>query len=230
MRVQRLRVTFGRGATLRYITHLDLMRFWERALRRARIELAYSEGFSPHPQISLAAPLSVGVTSRAEVMDVFLAKWVRPREFIIALSRQMPPGLHILSVEEVPLGLPSIQSQMAAAEYEAILPPDAALGAIERRVADFLARDSVPWQHMREREVRSYDLRPLVYALALRTDAPPAVLWMRLRADNDASGRPDQVLAALDLPGLPLERTALLLSDDRVPGAGSITVDGAARR
>jgi radical SAM-linked protein len=212
MRVQRLRVTFGRGPVLRYITHLDLMRFWERALRRAGVDIAYSEGFSPHPQISLAAPLSVGITSRAELMDLFLSKRTGAREFIESLSRQMPPGLELLAVEEVPLGLASIQSQLAAAEYEATLSQDVDLVDVEQRVSDFLARDSVPWQHMREKEVRTYDLRPLVYALMLRAQTQPALLWMRLRADNGASGRPDQLLAALGLPGLPLERTALLLT------------------
>ena len=59
---------------MKYITHLDMMRFWERALRRADVPLAYSEGFSPHAQISLAAPLAVGTTSEAELMDVFLAE------------------------------------------------------------------------------------------------------------------------------------------------------------
>ncbi len=58
MKAQRLRVTFSRGDELRFITHLDVMRFWERALRRANLPVAYSEGFSPHAQISLAAPLA----------------------------------------------------------------------------------------------------------------------------------------------------------------------------
>src|SRR5438105_3409937 len=98
------------------------MRFWERALRRAEVDVAYSEGFSPHPQISLAAPLPVGVTSRGELMDVFLATRSTPEAFMRALAPQLPPGLTVDSVVEVELGLPSIQSQMRAAEYEVPLP------------------------------------------------------------------------------------------------------------
>ena len=71
-KLQRLRVTFTRGEEMKYITHLDLMRFWERALRRAELPVAYSEGFSPHAQIALAAPLPVGTTSDCELMDVFM--------------------------------------------------------------------------------------------------------------------------------------------------------------
>ena len=70
--MQRLRIRFSRGEELKFISHLDIIRLWERALRRARIGLAYSEGFSPHPRISLAAPLSLGITSDAELMDVVL--------------------------------------------------------------------------------------------------------------------------------------------------------------
>src|SRR6266571_35827 len=134
MRVQRLRVGFNRGAQLRFITHLDLMRFWERALRRAEIDVAYSEGFSPHPQISLAAPLPVGVTSRAELMDVFLASQTTPDAFRDALAPQLPPGLGITSLEEVPLSLPSIQSQMRAAGYEVALPVTVDVSALQKDV------------------------------------------------------------------------------------------------
>jgi radical SAM-linked protein len=72
--MQRLRLKFGRGEDLKFLSHLDLMRLWERALRRAGLPLAYSEGFTPHPQIALAAPLLVGVTSDAELMDVSLSR------------------------------------------------------------------------------------------------------------------------------------------------------------
>src|SRR5690242_6812802 len=98
MRVQRLRASFSRGQELRYITHLDLMRFWERALRRAQIDVAYSEGFSPHPQISLAAPLPVGVIARNELMDVFLASRMSPPDFLAAIRPQLPKGLDMTDV------------------------------------------------------------------------------------------------------------------------------------
>ncbi|KPK23033.1 MAG: hypothetical protein AMJ70_04475, partial [Dehalococcoidia bacterium SG8_51_3] len=72
--MQRLRIKYCRGEELKYISHLDIMRLWQRALNRAGISLAYSEGFHPHPKISLAAPLAIGVTSEAELMDVTLTR------------------------------------------------------------------------------------------------------------------------------------------------------------
>lgn len=213
MRSQRLRVTFAKGPPLRFITHLDLMRFWERALRRAGVDLAYSEGFSPHPQISLAAPLPVGVTGTAELMDVFLASRLSPREFRGSLSPQLPDGLSLRRVVEVPIALPSIQSQMRAAEYWVDLPAGMDLVALTDRIARILSQESLPWQHTREKELRSYDLRPLIQALALGQGTSGPALQMRLQADNSATGRPDQVLVALELSaGLAIERTRLVLA------------------
>ena len=94
--MQRLRLKFGRGEELKFLSHLDLMRLWERALRRAELPLAYSEGFTPHPRVALAAPLSVGVTSEAELMDVFLSRWVAPQSFVTQAKKQLPQGLKIL--------------------------------------------------------------------------------------------------------------------------------------
>jgi radical SAM-linked protein len=200
-KVQRLRVRFRRGEEVKYITHLDLMRFWERALRRAGVALAYSEGHTPHPRLSLAAPLAVGVTSSAELMDVILARRIAPLDFMRSLSAQLPAGIEILEVAEVGLGLPSLQSEVRWARYRVEGPlagsQDEARAAFDR----FLAAESIPWEHLREKEVRRYDIRALVRELWVE-DGPSGsyALGMVLRCDNTATGRPEQVAAALGLP------------------------------
>src|SRR5438067_4915348 len=160
MKVQRLRVTFARGEEMKYITHLDLMRFWERALRRAELPVAYSEGFTPHPQISLAAPLPVGTTSDAELMDVFLTERVMPRVFLEKAARQLPAGIAVVSAEEVGLALPSVQADVRFAEYEVTVVGADSDDAL-RKIEAFLAAATVPWEHRRQDEVRAYDIRAL---------------------------------------------------------------------
>jgi radical SAM-linked protein len=197
----RLRVRFRRGEEVKYITHLDLMRFWERALRRAGVALAYSEGHTPHPRLSLAAPLAVGVTSTAELMDVFLSRRMAPRDFIRSVSVQLPAGIEVLEVAEVGLGLPSLQSEVRWARYRVEGPFDGAPEKVRSAVDRFLAAESIPWEHMRDKELRKYDIRTLVRDLWV--DDPPAgsyALGMVLRCDNTATGRPEQVAAALGLP------------------------------
>jgi radical SAM-linked protein len=213
MKVQRLRVTFARGEEMKYITHLDLMRFWERALRRAGLPVAYSEGFTPHPQISLAAPLPVGTTSDAELMDVFLTERVAPREFLAQAGAQVPAGIRVVSAEEVGLALPSVQADVRFAEYDVIV-----VGAdrddAERKIDSFLAAASVPWEHRRQEELRSYDIRALVESIEIISESDGELgLRMRVRSDSSGSGRPEQVVAALGLATLRrVHRTRLVLA------------------
>ncbi|HZQ38390.1 MAG TPA: TIGR03936 family radical SAM-associated protein [Dehalococcoidia bacterium] len=217
-KVQRLRVEYARGRELQYVAHLDMLRFWERTLRRAQAPVAYSEGFTPHPQINLGAPLAVGQSGRAELLDVYLAEVWAAERFREALASQLPPGLTLTRVFQVPLEEPSLQSQLRAAEYALQLQAVADLDAIERRIAAFLAAESFPWEHVRERETRRYDLRPLVLELRLDRKAGEPLVFARLRAEEGATARPDQVAAALGFAGAlrHVERLALILAPQAV--------------
>lgn len=223
MRAQRLRVTFSRGDVLRYITHLDLMRAWERALKRAGLPLAYSEGFTRHAQIALAAPLPVGATAEGEMMDIFLEASVPSAEFRERLAAQTPPGLSVQRVEEIALSVPSLQSLVREWTWRAVFPASTDRAALGRAVADLLALGSLRWELRREKEVKRYDLRALIYDLSLDPDtadtatASPS-LSMRLKAE--AGGRPEQVARALgyDPQQVLIHRTSLILASlDHAP-------------
>ena len=213
--MQRLRITFSRGEEVKYISHLDVMRLWERALRRAGIPMAYSQGFSPHPKISIAAPLPIGVTSDGELMDILLRKRVSPYYFIKVASEQLPRGIGIIRVEQVALTLPSLQSQIRQAEYQVEVAADKQVEEVEAVLRSFLAAKQFPWQHRRDTGVRYYDLRPLVDRLWLVGGKDSWwTLGMRLRTDSTATGRAEQVTAALGFPERPrsIHRTKLILS------------------
>jgi len=115
--MQRLRIRFCRGEEVKFISHLDIMRLWQRAFNRAGISLAYSEGFNPHPRLSLAAPLALSVTSEAELLDVVLSEPSSPPYFTAAVSQQLPAGIEILQAHQIPVTMPSLQSQLRFAEY-----------------------------------------------------------------------------------------------------------------
>jgi radical SAM-linked protein len=210
----RLRLRFRRGEELKFISHLDMMRLWERVLRRADIPLAYSEGFTPHPRLALAVPLPVGVTSEAELMDIILTRPVSHQALIQAVSRQLPPGVEIIEARAVPLSLPSLQSQIHYAEYEVELGGGWERQKVERAIEAFLAAREVSWQHQRDREVRRYNLRALVDDLWLTHWQEGKIgLGMRVRCDSSGTGRPEQVTAALGFRESPsrCHRTRLLL-------------------
>jgi len=212
--MQRLRIRFSRGEEVKYISHLDLMRFWERALRRARVPLAYSEGFTPHPRISLAAPLALGVTSEAELMDITVTRWVTPHWFTSAISQQLPAGFRILGVYQTAMVMPSLQSQVRLAEYSVTMQPPHGRQDTEAAIDRLLALEDLPWSHQRDTGERKYNLRALVDDLWITEwTEEKGILGMRLRCDSGGSGRPEQVALALGL-GLPksIHRTKLMLS------------------
>ena len=212
MKAQRLRLTFARGGEARELSHLEVTRALELAMRQAQIPLAYSEGKRPTAQISVAAPLPQGVTSECELANVFLSERMEPARFLAALRANMPAGLEALCCHEIGVALRALQTQVRWAEYEVDVTrdkrsPKDVCGAI----AHLLAARTLPWEHRRETKVHRYDLRPLVLALRLETEGEGFFrLAMRLRIDQERSGRADQVVAALGLePPLRIHRRRL---------------------
>ena len=212
--MQRLRVRFRRGEEVKFISHLDIIRLWQRAFHRAEIALVYSEGFNPRPRISLAAPLPVGVTSEAELMDIYCTRQVSPHWFTGAVSQQLPPDVEILQVYQIDLGQPSLPSQVRFAEYKVEVETEKEQKDIESAITGLLAAKHLPWQHQRDTGPRNYDLRALIEDLWLiRWHRPHCTLGMRLRCDNSGSGRPEQVALALGFTQYPpsIHRTKLIL-------------------
>jgi radical SAM-linked protein len=210
----RLRVRFKRGGEVKFISHLDLIRMWQRAFHRARIPIAYSEGFSPHPRISLAAPLPIRVTSEAELMDIHLTKWASPHFLTSALSQQLPSGIEILQAYSIAPNQPSLQSQVRFAEYQVTVKMEKGKAEIEAAITDLLSAEHLPWQHQRDTGPRHYDLRELISDLWLMDYQPRyGTIGMRLRCDSGGSGRPEQVSLALSFTSPPqsIHRTKLIL-------------------
>ncbi len=212
MKLQRLRLTFARGEEAKELSHLETMRALAQAMRTAGLPLAYSEGRRPTAQISIAAPLPVGVTSSCELADVYLSERVEPGDFVAALRHSQPAWLAVRSAEEVGLASPALQTQVRWAEYEVDVPSGGVSAAdVRGAVGRLLAARTLPWEHRTEARTRRYDLRPLVLALALEAEGEGLYrLSMRLRVSQERSGRADQVVAALGLePPLRIHRRRL---------------------
>lgn len=212
--MQRLRIKFSRGEELKYLSHLDLTRLWERACRRAGIALAYSEGFTPHPRISLAVPLSVGITSEAELMDLFLVNWSAPNAFINQMGRELPQGIRIGAAHSINTDVPSLQSQVTCAEYEVTIKTGMSECDIKTAITHLLSLNEFPWHHYRDTGIRRYDIRALIediWIIDYRDSFCSS--GMRLRCDNRGTGRPEQVVKALGFSHYPIHihRTKLLL-------------------
>ncbi len=205
----RIRITFSKQGALRYTGHLDLHTLLERAARRAKLPLAYSQGFHPTPKIQLASALPLGFSSRAEMMDIWLTTDCEVSSLRADLQATLPRDIQILNVEQVDDRVPPLQTQIIAAEYEATLPDEFASN-LTSSLSAVMDAESLP----RERRGKPYDLRPLIESL----EAAPADgsgktrLLMRLTAREGATGRPEEVLSALEIPpeSARVERTRLI--------------------
>jgi len=214
----RFRIAFSKLEAMRFTGNLDLHRTWERLLRRAGLPLAYSEGFRPHPRISLASALSLGCTSRGELIDVWLERAIEPSEVVAALRRAAPPGLDIAEAWPVDLSSPALPTLVSASEYAVDLPEGTDGAALQARVDRLLAAASLP----RERRGKAYDLRPLIESLEVdRTDPAGVLLRMRLAAREGATGRPEEVLQTLGLEPAwaRIQRTGILLQQRAASGS-----------
>jgi radical SAM-linked protein len=215
---QRVRIKYAKGERLKYLSHLDLARTWERAFRRARLPLAYSQGFNPRPRFQIAAALPVGVTGGAELLDVWLAEPLAPEDVLSRLQATLPPGLEALASEEVELRSPSLQSEMRAACYRALVWSEEPVEGIRTRIRALLDAPTLLRQRHHKGRWQTYDLRPLVQSVDVeQAQAGRALITMRLQASPQGAGRPDQVLDALglSLAAHHIERTSLCFEFDK---------------
>jgi radical SAM-linked protein len=213
---QRLRFAFRKEGMTRYISHLDLARALERALNRARLPVAYSQGFNRRPRMQLAAALPLGFSSEHELVDVWLKEETDPQEAKRRLVAKMAPGIEIFSVRQVPLSDPALQNATSEAIYRATLLDAHDEADIKARVLAVMAADSLVRQIKRGRKVKTYDLRPLIIELAVSGQSGPKMaIDMRLHLKPGMTGRPDEVLRALDIDPFDarVHRMSIVLAD-----------------
>jgi radical SAM-linked protein len=199
--VQRLRVRYAKRGRLRFTSHRDFGRAFERAVRRAGLPVAFSSGFSPHPRISYANASPTGAASEAEYLEIALVEERDPSQVRAALDAALPPGLDVVEVVVASGGALADGLEAGVWDVELVgVPPEVAQAAVDA----FLARDSVEVERMTKRGVRSFDCRGAVVRLSVRDArasdeagvASYAILEVVVR-HGQPSVRPDDILAGL---------------------------------
>ncbi|HEY58778.1 MAG TPA: DUF2344 domain-containing protein [Anaerolineae bacterium] len=207
----RLRLTFSKDEAMRFTSHLDVQRTLERTLRRAGVPLQHTQGYHPRPKMHIAAALPLGCTGEAELAEIWLREERSPHEILAALQPVSPPGMHFHHAEIIPPDAPPLPNLVRAAEYRVtFLDP---IPDLAERVQHLLSQPSLERIRRTKKGPKPYDLRPLILALEARRE--PQALDMLLRAEPGATGRPDEVLAALDIPLeiARMHRTRLVLAE-----------------
>ena len=200
--VQRIRIRYAKRGPLRFTSHRDFARAFERALRRAAVPIAFSQGFTPHPKISYASAAPTGVASEAEYLEIGLQAEVDPERLRAALDAALSPGLDVL--DAVIAGPGALADRIDASRWRLELPeiaPAVAAAAVQK----FLEADEVLVERMTKQGKRSFDARQAVTLLTVtgRSDvpseaggAPCAIIDLVVRQVTPAV-RPDDVLSGL---------------------------------
>ncbi len=190
----RLRIKFSKTGSMKFIGHLDVMRYFQKALRRAEIDVAFSGGFSPHMLMSFAQPLGVGATSSGEYFDLDVNSCGSSAEMMRKLNAQMVHEIQVLQIVRVPEDKASKgMTLVSAADYLVeFRNPDLLPDSLEKRIEDFLRQDQIRIVKKSKSGERDWDIRPLIY----RMEAREGGIFFRLSAGSQDNLKPEAAAEA----------------------------------
>ncbi|MCR6544995.1 TIGR03936 family radical SAM-associated protein [Dehalobacterium formicoaceticum] len=198
----RIRSCFAITGKIRFLSHLDLLKVMERALKRAQLPVTFSQGFNPHPQIAFATAKSVGLASTCEYFDVELDQTMDPSEFQRRLQEKCPHGIEILQSREIPSDARALMALINSASYQVLVQTKDALTGeeLDKKIAELFARTEIKVERISPKKRKEFDIRPGIFSLTYSMDAPQRVLLeMDLSMGNLGNVRPHEVVVALGL-------------------------------
>ena len=207
----RMRITFSKFGKARWIGNLDLHRTWARILRRAKVPIAYSQGFNPQPRMQLASALPLGSMSECEILDIWVLESIATVTLQNDLATGLPSGIEVIDITAVDLKEKSLQSRLRAAEYIIELEDDIDLKGLQQIIDKLLSMNSI----IRQNRGKDYDMRSLIHVLDIVSgDSIPQKMFVRLSACPGATGRPSELLEYMDINAKSINRTKLLFVDN----------------
>lgn len=174
---------------MKFIGHLDMVRYFQKVMRRANVDICYSEGFSPHQKMSFAAPLSVGVISKGEYFDIEVNSSLSSKEMIKNINAQNVEGVKVVSYKELPEGTKNAMSIVAGADY--FVYTDL---FTEEQVNDFYAQDEINILKKTKKSEKIVDIKPMIHEMKFNEDG----IFMKVSQGSAANLKPDLVMSALE--------------------------------
>lgn len=205
----KIRIKFAKYGAMKFIGHLDMMRYFQKAIRRAGIDIKYSEGFSPHQIMSFASPLGVGLESMGEYLDIEVNYMTTTEEMKDALNRTMVEGVEVVSVGILPDTVKNAMASVAAASYRIHRKEgDFGIDNLTEAVKAFYAQDTIPYTKETKKSVIELDLKEGIYELGTEESkaasaecadgkALQTALRMTVNASSSGNIKPTMVLEKL---------------------------------
>ena len=190
----KVRVKFAKEGAMKFIGHLDIMRYFQKAIKRAGIDVAYSEGFSPHMIMSFAAPLGVGVTSTAEYFDMEINTPISGKEAVKRLNEVMVEGMEVKSFRKIPDGKANAAMALVAAadyyvEFREGMEPETDW---KNKIGDFIGQSEILIVKKTKKNEKEVDIRPYIYDMYLEEKR----IFLKLAAGSVKNTKPELVMEA----------------------------------
>lgn len=181
----KLLLRLEKGEKVKYISHLDMQRLFQRALRRAKLPCAYSQGFNPHMLVSFACALPVGVCSKAEYAEVVLERFVSPTECMARLNEVLPDGVKILNACEPKDTDPTVGSVIALAEYSFMLKES---GSVQDKLDSMLKKEEILIEKKTKKGFATVNVRNMIHSVKQKGN----MLYATLSCSNSENLRADK--------------------------------------
>lgn len=188
----KLRIKFSKQETMKLIGHLDMMRYFQKAIRRAEIDIVYSEGFSPHQIMSFAAPLGVGLTSLAEYFDIEVSSISTTKQMIQQLNQEMVPGICIENIVKLSDNAKNAMASVRAAKYDISFDKPDALSDILQKKDDFYSQESILIEKETKKGINKIDIKPHIFEVKIDSNH----IMVTVDASSSGNVKPGSVVDA----------------------------------
>lgn len=189
-----IRIKFEKKGVMKFIGHLDMVRYFQKAMRRAELPMAYTNGFNPHQVMSFAAPLGVGLTSEGEYMDIEITDKISSKAAILALNKTMVNGVRVLEFRQLEDDSKNAMSIVAAADYQ-IYPKNPENKYFSaKEIQNYFSQASIPVTRQSKKSITSLDLKECILELKAELVEGSSTVFMKVLTGSVSNIKPELVL------------------------------------
>lgn len=186
----KIRIKFSKHGQMKFIGHLDMLRYFQKVMRRANVDICYSEGFSPHQKMSFAAPLGLGLTSNGEYFDIEVNSCDTSQEMIKRINNTNVEGIEVLSFNRLPDDAKNCMAIISGADYTAL---ELNKYISQEDVEQYLSQDEIIVLKKTKKSEKEIDIKPMIKELRLTNDG----LFMKVSQGSAANLKPELVVESL---------------------------------
>jgi len=213
--LNKIRIKFSRETPIKYISHLDILKVFERSMRRAGIKMLYTQGFNPHPKMVFGLPLSVGVISESEYADIEVNEYITPEDFRKKLNLNLPDGVRVLKAGYNNNNKSKIMAEIKAAKYSIYIQICKNKGDAIEELKSFMKKEEILSEKKTKNGMKLVNIKPLIYDFSItdNMDGDLIIIDMLVKAGQENNLKPQLLINVLpfEIDEVEIKRKALFV-------------------